>query len=375
MQAHFIDMGQANATLLEFPCGAVLIDAGAEKTHKAPALVAYLDAFFDQRADLNRKLDAVFITHNHKDHTNALEAVDDFFTIARLIHSGQSTESGAGPVNLIASAIAHDDDRAELVMTDDLVTGAAGGRGYTDEIVNPLAKRCGDMNVDIRVLSGALLDNPGWPDKEFNNANNHSLVIRVDYSAKGEQDPERIASFLFTGDLETDGIESMLEWYGAPGGASNVLDVDVYHVGHHGSGNATTKELLEAMTPLYSVISTGKCFESIDAKDSFNTWAYRHPHEAAVDLVVSQTTRKRAKQNVIVGRDKKNFDKDKVRFAKRTIEKAVFATSWNGNIVLRAGTSGSIDVVEAEVGTKWGPTTAKGKRCFAPAPSKGKRKR
>lgn len=30
MKAHFIDMGPANATLLEFPCGAVLIDAGAQ---------------------------------------------------------------------------------------------------------------------------------------------------------------------------------------------------------------------------------------------------------------------------------------------------------------------------------------------------------
>ena len=28
MKAHFTDMGQANATLLEFPCGVVLIDAG-----------------------------------------------------------------------------------------------------------------------------------------------------------------------------------------------------------------------------------------------------------------------------------------------------------------------------------------------------------
>lgn len=33
MVAHFIDVGQADATLLEFPCGAVLIDAGAEDAH------------------------------------------------------------------------------------------------------------------------------------------------------------------------------------------------------------------------------------------------------------------------------------------------------------------------------------------------------
>ena len=30
MKAHFIDVGQANATLLELKCGVVLIDAGAQ---------------------------------------------------------------------------------------------------------------------------------------------------------------------------------------------------------------------------------------------------------------------------------------------------------------------------------------------------------
>ena len=34
MKAHLIDMGQANATLLEFPFGAVLIDAGAQDEEK-----------------------------------------------------------------------------------------------------------------------------------------------------------------------------------------------------------------------------------------------------------------------------------------------------------------------------------------------------
>ena len=39
MKAHFIDVGQANATLLEFRCGVVLIDAGAQDDEHVDGLV------------------------------------------------------------------------------------------------------------------------------------------------------------------------------------------------------------------------------------------------------------------------------------------------------------------------------------------------
>ena len=48
MKAHFIDVGQANATLLEFKCGVVLIDAEADQKHEE-ALVEFLNRFFDER--------------------------------------------------------------------------------------------------------------------------------------------------------------------------------------------------------------------------------------------------------------------------------------------------------------------------------------
>jgi len=52
IKAHIIDMGQANATLLEFPCGAVLIDAGAQDEEKVDELVRFLNEFFARRQDL-----------------------------------------------------------------------------------------------------------------------------------------------------------------------------------------------------------------------------------------------------------------------------------------------------------------------------------
>ena len=53
MRMHFIDIGQGDATLLEFPCGAVLIDTGGEQNESFAsdqALRDYLDAFFARRA-------------------------------------------------------------------------------------------------------------------------------------------------------------------------------------------------------------------------------------------------------------------------------------------------------------------------------------
>ena len=46
----------ANATLLEFPCGAVLIDAGAQDEEKVEELVRFLNEFFARRQDLGRTI-------------------------------------------------------------------------------------------------------------------------------------------------------------------------------------------------------------------------------------------------------------------------------------------------------------------------------
>ncbi|MBI3405299.1 MAG: hypothetical protein HY046_07545, partial [Acidobacteria bacterium] len=64
--AHYINVGQAAAALLEFKSGAILIDAGGEETDNdvyGDHLVAYLKAFFGRRADLHNTLDGIIISH------------------------------------------------------------------------------------------------------------------------------------------------------------------------------------------------------------------------------------------------------------------------------------------------------------------------
>src|SRR3954468_19578528 len=98
MTAHFINVGQGAAALLEFPCGAVLIDAGGQDDDSTERLINYLRNFFADRTDLNGTLQAIYITHPHKDHTLALKRVVNGFTSKRFIENGQ--DSGSGIANV-----------------------------------------------------------------------------------------------------------------------------------------------------------------------------------------------------------------------------------------------------------------------------------
>lgn len=94
MYAHFINVGQGDATLLEFPCGAILIDTGAQDNDCVDEMIEYLNDFFNRRTDLDRAFESVFITHNHPDHIKGLKEVINNFTVERLIYNGKANSYG-----------------------------------------------------------------------------------------------------------------------------------------------------------------------------------------------------------------------------------------------------------------------------------------
>ena len=92
-----------------------------------------------------------------------------------------------------------------------------------------------DYNVNFTVL------NPTQP-LEFSDTNDNSIVLRLQVEN---------VSFLFTGDATFETEESMMN-------AGLNLKSQVLKVAHHRSKHSTSTEFIQAVKPIYAVISVGE---------------------------------------------------------------------------------------------------------------------
>jgi len=327
MVAHFIDIGQANATLLEFQCGTVLIDAGTQLTatkESTDKLTAYLDEFFSRRTDLNKTINTIIITHNHKDHTGSLPKLQKKYTIKNIVTT--TLNLGSNVRNVIKN---EEGIKCDTIIDYSRVVDVLPN-GVTSDIIDPL--HCTN-DPEITILSGRIERKPnGWSKGIFSNPNSHSLAIRVKFGA---------SSFLFTGDMQEESINFMLDKYAAH---LDALNVDVYEVGHHGSHNATTPELLNAMSPKIAVISSS---HAEDHRRSTG-FAFGHPNIKVVQsLDTSLSTNRAPLAEAAVFSE--GWDEDsETNESMETVEvkKAIYCTCWDGTIKLSAKTDGTIKKIE-----------------------------
>ncbi len=311
---HFIDVDQGASALLEFPCGAVLVDAGVRGTAARANLLDYLERFFARRADLNRRLAAVFITHALSDHDNVLPDVAERFGVGGFVFNGFTD---ARIEEMLQRATGSPPVAVERVEADDFAAGPA--RGFTNPVIDPLA--CEGTDPVIRVLAGGRERDPRWSAEEHRNPNNHSLVVRVDFGK---------ASLLVTGDLELPGIEEVL----ARHAGTRMLDVDVYAVGHHGADDATTAAFLQAMSPDVAVISAGR-HDTVRVPRS--AWDHGHPRLSVVHLLESAIRRRRSPPV-----DMMLFDRQEGQPRRRPIKDAIYSTSRDGDVRVIAGADGAL---------------------------------
>lgn len=203
MEVHFIDVGQADAILIESENEYMLLDAG--NNEDGDEVVNYL------KKEGVENLKYVIGTHPHEDHIGGLDDVIQSFGVEAVMlpnkaHTSQTFED-------VITAI----ENKGLSITEPVV-------GDTYEI--------GTAKFTIIAPNGDYGDD----------YNNWSIGIKLENGSN---------VFVMAGDAEAEAENDIVE---------NGIDIqaDVLKIGHHGSDTATSDLFLSKVNPKYAVISVGE---------------------------------------------------------------------------------------------------------------------
>jgi competence protein ComEC len=318
MRVHLIDVGQGAATLLEFPCAAVLVDTGGEDDedfHSTPRLEAYLDAFFARRADLHGTLALLVLTHPHIDHARGAAMVVERYHVERLVTDGlERTDLGGAEQTALEHWAQGHHVPYFAVHAADVPAG-----GLSNDTIDPVA--CEAVDPRLTVLWGAIAaTDVDYDSYALDNMNNHSVVLRVELGH---------SSLLVSGDLQTPGIKALL----AKHAGTPALDADVWEVGHHGSPNGMSDALVAAISPAIALIACGDRHREHD----WTAWKYGHPRRMVVEALAHAVTDRRRPKRVDVAEAVE-------RFMELPLYKAVYATGWDGDVVVELAADGTRSV-------------------------------
>lgn len=201
-EVHYIDVGQADASLVLCDGAAMLIDGG----NSADSSLIY--SYLKSRAIDH--LDYIVCTHAQEDHAGGLSGALNYATVD------------------VALCPVTDDDNAAF-----------------QDFVKFLGQQSVSITVptpgDSYALGSATIQVLGPISMDEDEPNNTSIVLRVVY---GE------TSFLFTGDAEREEEQEILD-------AGYMVQSTVLKIGHHGSSSSTSYRFLREVMPLYAVIHVG----------------------------------------------------------------------------------------------------------------------
>lgn len=217
-QVTFLDVGQGDAALVQFPDRkTLLIDGGGVRGLP----VSYLHALGVGKVDL------LILTHPHEDHLEGVVSLLPEIPVGMLLGPYALTDSleEALPIYhqfvemVKARAIPYQQARQGQVYRI--------GRAGKVEILWPGETLMRETSSDL---------------------NNNSVVAKVTIGSSGA------TTLLFPGDVEWEGEGAMLSSLPHP----EILSAQILKVPHHGSGTATTARLLRLVRPEVSIVSVGR---------------------------------------------------------------------------------------------------------------------
>ena len=217
----FLDIGQGDASLLEWPDGTqMLVDCAIDDR--------ILEALGRVMSPFDHTIDYLVVSHPDLDHYGGCVDVMKRFEVKYIVYTGYKKNTiQYFPVFL-------------QTIQDEVKNGAEYIEIDHEQTWNINSSTLHFLYPDLPISTHPLLSKV----KKTDASNNTSILMILQYGEK---------KIMFTGDTEFEEENYLMSKY-----STSTLDVDLLKVGHHGSAGSSSDAFLKILSPEYATISSGK---------------------------------------------------------------------------------------------------------------------
>lgn len=253
---HFIDVGQADAALIEFPNNEImLIDCGDISSTSQEKFRSYISKINFEIEENEKVIDYIVLTHPDSDHIGGAEYIFDNFKVKNCYRPDIYASNEELPENTDLITQLTEGTSAEMyanIITKIEEEGCIS-RKTVQELEIPLStydeetSQNNPLNWIINFYSPIVNELPYRINDDYQRpiTNDYSPIMILSYLDK---------KIMFTGDASEDVEKAFIEYYE---NEEIDFDIDFLKAGHHGSRYSTCEELLTFVDPEYAIISVG----------------------------------------------------------------------------------------------------------------------